>query len=166
MLDEAAAEGLVVPGDGVEHLIQCQAIALQTVRVHDDLVLPREPTPRVHLAHAFHRSQARSDFPIVKRLALHRIGRLALDEVLIDLAECRRHGAEDGRDAHRQPPARLAQTLAHQLAREVDGNRVLEHDRHDRQTCFRDRSHLLSARHTHDRGFDGIGDALLHFDRG
>src|SRR5689334_23278721 len=113
MLDEPAAERLVVARDGVEDLAQGEPVAIEPVGIDDHLVLPRQPAPRVDLADASHGPEARANLPIMKRLALHRVGGSSLDEVLVNLAERSGDGAQDRLDASRQPAARLADPLAH-----------------------------------------------------
>ena len=66
VFDEAAAEGGVVVGQGLEHLPQGEPEPVELPRVHQHLELPRFAAPRVDLAHAAHRAQARADVPVVE----------------------------------------------------------------------------------------------------
>ena len=161
VLDEAAAERRVVVGERLEHLVQRQPVALELPRIDQHLELPRQAAPRVDLAHAAHRAQPRADVPVVERLLRHRVGRVALDQVLVDLAERGRDRAERRVEAVGDAAARLEHPLADQLPREVDRHGVVEDDGHDRQPGLGDGADLLGARHAHDRGLDGVGDALL-----
>ncbi len=161
VLDEPAAEGGVIVGQGLEHLPQGERIPLELPGIHQHLVLPRFAAPRVDLAHAAHRAQARADVPVVEGLLRHRVGRVALHQVLIDLAERGGHRPERRVQPVRDPAARLEHPLVDELPGEIDRHGILEDDAHDREPGLGDGAHLFGARHAHDRGFDRVRDALL-----
>ena len=166
VLDEAAAERLVVVGHGLQHVAERQGVLLQPQRIHDHLELLGEPAPRVHLAHARHRAQPRPDVPVVRGLGRHGIDTVAGDDVLVDLAEGRGHRPEHGIEALGNAAAHVRQPFGDQLPREVDGHRIVEHHRDDGEAELRDRADLLRIGHAHEGGLDGVGDPLLHFGRG
>ncbi len=145
VLDEAAAEGGVVVGHRLHHLVEREAVAVESAGVDDDVVLLREAAPGVDLGDALHRSQPRPHVPVVERLLLHRV-RFALDEVLVDLAEGGRHRPEGRLEAGRDAGARVGEPLGHELAGEVDGHAVLEDDGDHREPELRERADLRRAR--------------------
>ena len=141
VLDEAAAEGGVVVGHRLHHLVEREAVAVESAGLDDHVVLLREAAPGVDLGDALHRSQPRPHVPVVERLLLHRV-RLALDEVLVDLAEGGRHRPERRLEAGRDAGARVGEPLGHELAGEVDRHAVLEDDGDHREPELRERADL------------------------
>ena len=111
-----------------DHLVQREAVPLEPPRVDDHLVLLRLAAPGVDLADAAHRAQPRAHVPVVERLLRPSRRRVALDQVLVDLAEGGGHRPERRLEAVRDAAARLGEPLGDELAREVDRHAVVEDD--------------------------------------
>lgn len=94
----------------------------------------------------------------MERLQLHEAVPLALDRVLVDLAESGRDRTERRFDALGQTRFDLLQALGHALPREINIHTVLEDDRDHREAELRDRTHLFGAGQAHHGALDGEGN--------
>ena len=92
-----------------------EAVAVEPPRVDEHVVLLRQAAPGVDLGDAPHGAQPRAHVPVVERLLRPSGRRVALDEVLVDLAEGGRHRAERRLEA-RRGCARAPRTAARSRA--------------------------------------------------
>ena len=164
MLNETGAEVIVVVADTLENVAQRQAAALQAIRVDHDFVLLGEATPGVDVGDAGDGAQLVLDLPVVERLQLHGAVAVALDRVLVDLAERGGDRPHGGLQSLGNAVAGLDQAFTDELPGEVGRDAVFEDNRDHREPELRDRAHLQGVGQTHQRRLDGEGDKLLDLD--
>ena len=138
------------------HVTERETPRGQTHRVDFHFDTFGESAPRIHLRHAGHGAQARTDHVIVQCLEIGERHRIAGHHVLIQLAHGRRDRTESRFDARRQCTFCIAQTLLHELSREVHVDIVGERHGDERQAELRHRAHALRARCSHERRLDGM----------
>ncbi len=163
VLDVAAAGVRVASLDGLEDLLQGQAVRPQFRGIDDDLVLLRKAAPGVDLCDAGNGAQPGRDHPVEDRPALHRGDAVSLDCELEDVAEPGRDRTQLGSaQTLRDRFACLDEALGDELAGEVEVDSVLEDDRHRREAIAGDRADLLELRKAVHRGLHRVRHELLH----
>ncbi len=135
--DVSGANIGVVGRQRVEHVTERQAKCDQPLRVWCDVELASEPADAVHIGHARHGAQLRTDDPVLDRAQRHPLDhgvpcdrRIVFHRPQEDLTQSRGDGPHRGNDAGRQRCRGLLNPLVDQLPGEVDVRAVLEHHRH------------------------------------
>ena len=145
VLDESAAEVVIVLPNPLEHVTQRQSVSVQAVRIHLDLVLPRVAAPGVDVGHARHGLQLVFDLPVVERLQLHGAVAFPFERVPIHLAEGRRHRPQGRLEAGRNSAAGFVQPFVDELPREIIVHAVGKNDGNHRKAQLGNRADFLGV---------------------
>ncbi|EAU66886.1 hypothetical protein STIAU_3193 [Stigmatella aurantiaca DW4/3-1] len=153
----------VVALQGLEDLLERQAIGRHARGIELHLVGFQLAAEGVHFHHPWHRAQPGDELPLQYLPQLHGALALAADLELVNFSEPRGRGAHLGRAvAFGDVLPGLLEPLAHELAGEVDVRAVLEGDGDDGQAELGDGAKLLGARQAAHRRLDGHGDEPFH----
>ena len=141
-VDDAAAAADVVGVDGVLHLRQREAVAVQFCGIEFQHELRRQAAEIADVSHAAYFLQARDDCPELQLRQFAQGARFRFQRVAVDFARGRSIGIEPRLGLVRQVHA--GQALLQALAREVAIAAILEHDRDQGQ-----REQAARAQHMH-----------------
>ena len=145
-----------------DHVVDGQVVSLQGIRIRTHLKRLHLTAERIHVRHAFHRQESRSDHSIKNRATLHRRVAFALHEKHKNIAQRHRDRGEATFHAFRQSGEHRADPFAHLLACPVNISPVVEIDRHHRQRKLGDGAQHGLVRNPAHLRFDRIRHALLN----
>ena len=165
MLDEPAAEVVVVFPNPLEHVTERQPVSAQPIGIHLDLVLPRVAAPGVDVGYARHGPQLVFDLPVVERLQLHRAIAFTFERIPIHLAEGRRQRPQRRLEAGRNPAARFVQPFVDELPREIVVHAVSKNNGDQGKTQFGNRADFFGVGKAHHGRLDREGHQLLDLHR-